>query len=296
VNHRPIPAPSVIVSNGIEREFYVYAPKNSENEHLPVVFVLHGGGGPIGTAELLMERTTWIDKAESEGFLAVFPQGTIEDPGKPIDLSDAGPGRNIRSWSDGSEITPASKQGIDDTSFIENLLDDLLSKYKIDEKRIYVTGFSNGATMTYALGVQLAHRLAAIAPVAGLLYIHAESLSSPVSLISILGREDRPPPREFNFVGSVYAATYVTNPVAVWRNYLDCPGNPEKSLNTEGVNISEYGPCKAGSNVSSYIIDGIGHVYPGSESFFKEGTLQVNGVSAVDISWGFFKKHPKVDE
>src|SRR5258708_537385 len=40
------------------------------------------------------------------------------------------------------------------------MLDDLGKQFKVDSKRIYVTGFSNGAAMTFRLGAELSGRIA----------------------------------------------------------------------------------------------------------------------------------------
>jgi predicted peptidase len=50
---------------------------------------------------------------------------------------------------------------------LEALLDQMMAKYAIDPKRVYVTGFSMGGYGTWALGLNSPDRFAALAPVAG---------------------------------------------------------------------------------------------------------------------------------
>ena len=53
---------------------------------------------------------------------------------------------------------------MDDVFFINSMLDEIESRHCVDRARIYVTGMSNGAMMTYALAMdsRTAHRFAAM--------------------------------------------------------------------------------------------------------------------------------------
>ena len=233
------------------------------------------------------------EKADKENFLAVFPQGIAEDPSRQVNVTEErGKNRNFRTWSDGSEVTDSSKKGTDDVAFIGAILDDLDRKYDIDAGRIYATGFSNGATMSFMLGVKLSDRIAAIAPIAGLLYAR-EPPENPVSLISILGSEDRPPEeKKMMLVKKSYAASYLNNPVSVWSGYLNCAD--EQREEDENVLVINFGLCIPGTHVTSYIVKGMGHVFPGKANFFAGDPEVGNKVNAVDISWEFFGKHAKM--
>jgi len=66
-------------------------------------------------------------------------------------------------------ITGLSKtaQGPNDTSFMSSLIEELESHYKIDRKRIFAEGSSNGATFCHALAARLSDKIAAIGTVSG---------------------------------------------------------------------------------------------------------------------------------
>merc|ERR1711902_439593 len=88
---------------------------------------------------------------------------------------------------------------IDDVRFIETLLDELEATYCIDRSRIYVTGYSNGGTMTQRLGCELNHRLAAIAPQHGQLALGFNcepKYDDPMPIINIWGTNDTIVPGE----------------------------------------------------------------------------------------------------
>jgi predicted peptidase len=50
---------------------------------------------------------------------------------------------------------------------LNSLLDDLVSRYRIDKQRIYVTGLSLGGFGTWSLAAAYPDRFAAIAPICG---------------------------------------------------------------------------------------------------------------------------------
>ena len=50
---------------------------------------------------------------------------------------------------------------------LDALLDEVVSRYRVDEDRTYVTGMSMGGFGTWALAIRHPHRFAAIAPVCG---------------------------------------------------------------------------------------------------------------------------------
>ena len=56
---------------------------------------------------------------------------------------------------------------VDDVGFIRTLIEKLQTTLVINSSRIYITGLSWGAIMTYRLGAELSDIVAAIAPVAG---------------------------------------------------------------------------------------------------------------------------------
>ncbi|MEI9998131.1 MAG: PHB depolymerase family esterase [Verrucomicrobiota bacterium] len=63
-------------------------------------------------------------------------------------------------WRDGRTVISGR---VDDVHFFEALLVHLQSALPVDPRRVYLTGFSNGAGMAFTLGAHFADRLAAIA-------------------------------------------------------------------------------------------------------------------------------------
>ena len=48
--------------------------------------------------------------------------------------------------------------------FVSRLIDFMVERYRVDRRRVYATGHSNGAQISYRLACELADEVAAIAP------------------------------------------------------------------------------------------------------------------------------------
>ena len=137
----------------LDRHFIVHVPPGFDaKQKLAVVIMLHGAGG---TGQGAISMTNWDQKADRENFIAVFPDGVPANPKRaPAFLS------NPQLWNDESgRNARAGFQSNNDVGFISQIIDDLESRFDSDPKRIYVTGFSNGASMTFTIGVELSDKL-----------------------------------------------------------------------------------------------------------------------------------------
>lgn len=121
------------------------SPSYNGRSAVPLLIMLHGAGG-IGKGAMI--QTRWDSKADQFDFIAVLPDGT------PAMRTRAASFRtNPRLWNDGSGRAPAVLD-VNDYGFIQAVIDQQEALFKIDRRRIYATGFSNGASMTFALGVR----------------------------------------------------------------------------------------------------------------------------------------------
>ncbi|MEI6863785.1 MAG: hypothetical protein WCK46_00220 [Candidatus Adlerbacteria bacterium] len=261
---------SIHVQN-LEREYLIYAPQHTSSS-LPVVLVFHGGGGPLGSAELMAQYSGWKEKAQREGFIVVFAQGTLEDPRKPLNLTLGDPARNIRLWHVGANIPPITHDGVDDIAYVRAILGDITFSNNVNREHIFATGFSNGATFAYRLGSELSDTLAAIAPVAGLLYTSFPAPQNPISLLSIVGTSD-PMPQAKTRQEPIPAK----NPVALWAAFEHCP-TPAEQRNDQGVRTETFVSCASSTEVRGIYITGLAHTYT---------------AAATDRAWDFFKNNPK---
>ncbi len=277
---------------GRERRYEVYIPRACEERSLlPLVMIFHGGGG---TAENMMRMTAWIRKADECGFLAVFPEGMSLDPSKPADFAV-----NPQFWNDGTGREHVGRRNINDIGFVEACLEDLASRFPVNPRQVFATGFSNGAFMVSRLGTDLPHKLAAIAPVAGI-YLHRTSTPSPcVSVLCIAGTEDPLSPLTGGEViwpwGGREFQPGVVDSVQKWAEMAGCNMQPAIVEEQNGIRAISYGPDKGRAEVRLYTVEGMGHTWPGARYCLPERIFgkSTDKIQACDLIWDFFQHHQK---
>lgn len=83
------------------------------------------------------------------------------------------------------------EHNVDDVEFTRRILDDLAGSTNIDPRRVFATGMSNGGILSYRLASELSDRIAAIAPVGGLMGTQTCSPKRPVSVMHFHGTDDK---------------------------------------------------------------------------------------------------------
>ncbi|HZC47254.1 MAG TPA: PHB depolymerase family esterase [Candidatus Acidoferrum sp.] len=297
--NQPIPAPgnhdeSLEVGAGagkITRTFIVHVPPGFDGKSkVPVVIMLHGAGGSGAGA---ITETGWDAKADREGFIAVFPDGAPPHPMLPARFL-----LNPRLWNDGSGRGAISVAQVDDLGFISAMIDFLEARYAADPARIYCTGFSSGASMTFSVGLNLSNRIAAIAPVSGHLWYREKQLEYPVPLLFIIGRDDPLNPIAGGNVKLPWGTTQYHPPVedslTEWERMLGC-GPQVETTRGNGVREIVYDQCAKGGEVEYYNVKGLGHVWPGGKNQLPEKWVgqPSDKLNATDVIWEFFKAHPR---
>ena len=147
------------------RRYYVHLPPHYDRSaSVPLVILLHGGEqSPMNFSE----RCDTNDKADEEGFIAVYPTA--------LGFKD-----ETRTWNMGFGFRLAYFLNIDDVGFINKLIDTLQQKYNIDSDKIYVAGYSNGGMLAYHLACELPPGIVAAYA------IQSERLGG----LGVLGRQD----------------------------------------------------------------------------------------------------------
>jgi len=127
------------VKKKVEMNYLLYLPKNynTAQEKIPLLLFLHGSG----------ERGNDINLVKTHG-----PAKLIEQ-GKDFPFIVVSPQCPENVWWSTDDLSA--------------LIDDVVQKYNVDEKRIYVTGLSMGGFGTWALAEKYPDKFAAIAPVCG---------------------------------------------------------------------------------------------------------------------------------
>ena len=236
--------------NNQERSYSLHVPVGMDNSQpASVVLVFHGAG----------EQPTEMQQAT--GFLVVYPEG--------LGLT----------WNAGICCGYAVENKIDDTAFVRQIVSDLETITNVDPKRIYATGFSNGALLVYQLACQMSDVLAGIAPVAGLLVYSPCQPEQPVSVLHVHGGADTTAPYAG---GGDLNLPPVEQGISTWVKVDDCDNSPKVETVQDIIKHTSYPSCQAGTAVELYLIDLGGHNW---------STKYV--MPASQIIWDFFAAHPK---
>ncbi|MCZ7566486.1 MAG: hypothetical protein M5U08_24030 [Burkholderiales bacterium] len=279
--------------DGMKRTALVhYPPQVAERRPLPVVLNFHGGGGNA----LAQQRYAGMDAlADRAGFIVAYPNGTGV-------LRDS-----LLTWNAGACCGAAAEQGTDDVGFVRALLDELAARYPVDASRVYATGLSNGAMMSYRLAAELSDRIAAIAPVAGASAMPTFRAARPMPILHIHSVDD---PRALydGGLGPPFPFTNVRIPhrpveasLAEWAAYAGCHAPPAVSDRRQGAadrashtaTLLVYRGCRDEVEIALWKLSGAGHVWPGGERNYLPRLLGP-GTDVIDANaeiWRFFQRY-----
>jgi polyhydroxybutyrate depolymerase len=265
---------------GRPRSYLIHIPERSAGAGpMPVVLVFHGGGG---NAQSVVEMSNYDVASEEFGFLAVFPNGT----GRLDNL--------LLTWNAGTCCGYAQETGVDDVEFVRALIEDVAELTPIDLRRIYATGMSNGALMSYRLACELSDEIAAIAPIAGTQNTQPCLPTRPLSVIHFHGTADENAPFDGGIgdksIAQVDFAS-VQQTIDFWRAVDGCPEVPMTDRSGDIVH-ERYAPCDQGAAVELYTIVGGGHAWPGGNRPRGAADVPTQAISATRLSWEFFAAHP----
>jgi polyhydroxybutyrate depolymerase len=277
------------------RTYLLHVPPHAATRKpLPIVLVFHGGGGNA------KGQKAWCGLdgiADQEGFLAVYPNGTGRFSSQ-----------RMLTWNAGTCCGYARAQAVDDVGFVIALLTDLAVHTSVDPTRVYATGMSNGAMMSYRLAVEASERIAAIAPVAGSMVVESFTPRRPMSVMHFHSVDDtralyqggwRPLTRVMH--------TPVEETIARWVRYDDCSTPPQIGPTLHGtVENGEathtatkilYGPCRQGTEVVLWKLTGAGHVWPGPGPTYPKWLLgtPTRVINASQEMWKFFRRFTRPD-
>lgn len=127
------------VKREVTANYLLYIPQDyDQKEKWPLILYLHGGMGRGDDLSLLdwYPLPKLLAQNDSYPFMAVIPQ------------------------------CPAGEMWTD-TELLKALLDDIVAKYKVDDDRIYLMGYSMGGTGAWYMAYKYPDVFAAVAPMSG---------------------------------------------------------------------------------------------------------------------------------
>ena len=253
-----------LLHDGLTREYLLYVPSSYNTDiAVPLLFNFHGYGG---TSNGHLASSDMRSLADQENFILCYPQGSTDPYG-------------FGHWN-ASLPGGDNKSSADDSGFVDAMITSISSSYKVDTKRIYACGYSNGAMMSYFLGGLMSDKIAAIGSVSGTMLEGNPDPISPVPMINLHGTAD-----------SVLAysggdgSTSTTDTLLYWATKNGASPTPViTNLNSgnSSVEKSVYSDTNGITWVEHYKVINGGHVW---------FDLDLNGLGTNQLLWDFFKKH-----
>ena len=282
---------------GQSRTFLVrLPPRYAARGPLPVLIAFHGGGGNASGFKAYAGLDAVADR---EGIVLVYPDGSGRS------------GRRLLTWNAGSCCGYARDSGVDDVGFTVAVLRDLAGDLPLDGTRVYATGHSNGAMMAYRLAIEASDRIAAIAPVSGMMVADRFPPARPVPLLHIHSVDD---PRALYgggegpaFPGTTITVTHrpVESQLARWVTHDGCPAEPtvadRRRVTARGgeqtATLLVHEPCATGAPVALWRLTGAGHGWPGGHAALPERIMgpETTVIAAAEEVWRFVSRFRRAD-
>lgn len=266
--------------DGRNRYYLLNLPSNyNEASDISLVIALHGGGGKATQMESDYLLT---EKANKEKFAIVYPEG-VQSEGI----------LGVRTWNAGTCCDYAVEKNIDDVKYISLLIDELLKKYpKLNPKKVYATGMSNGAMLSYRLACELSHKIAAIAPVAGTLATTQPCKPSrAVPILHIHSKLDEKVP----YGGGVGIFGFYFPPVEdglnTWVKNDGCNATTKTVTILNKYTLIKWTNCNNSSTIEFYFTHDGGHSWPGGLHSRAAADEPSTAINANDLIWAFFQKY-----
>jgi polyhydroxybutyrate depolymerase len=272
---------------GLTRQYKVHVPPGyTSGAAVPALFCLHGLGQ---TAVMFCtdDGVAWPAKSDQEGFVLIMPNGYQN------------------SWNGGTCCGGAASMALDDVALVRAIFAEVGKHVNIDLGRVYATGLSNGAYLSYRLACQASDLFTAVAPSAGAVGTAAIgggtmatsdlttcAPTNPISVLDIHGTSDPLIPYSTQApslasITSSDSCSSTTTAAVVPPSGGDttcvtrsgCPTCPQ--IEVTGCSIDGGGHCWFGSTDCGTGGGAIGKAVVGNDSNFMKNTDQI---------WSFFSR------
>jgi polyhydroxybutyrate depolymerase len=264
------------VHNGYARAYIIHRPVNV-GAHPAVVFMLGGIGS---TAKSESAEFGWIDVADRNGFLVVFPELVATQVDQPMD-----PHKNISFWEMKGSRTHKLGSGmmpVDDEGYLMAVVRDVLRRDHPNPKRVFFAGFSSGSGMVQLMAARHSRMIRGVVAVATPLMEPPPQLERPVPILYIHGDKDE----QFTAF-ETNSPNFATTPHGNWVTwgYLNGCRIQTATRMSWGVQLV-WQQCRNGVPVVADFIAGFGHEWAGSVSASgkKPGP---EGLDFTEMAWQF---------
>lgn len=279
-----------LMHGGVERSYYMHVPPASSAQRpLPLLILLHGGGGSAAQA---LADYPLLPVADRAGFVLVAPNGT-----GPLAFE------RLLTWNCGFGFGTAQRRNVDDTGFIRALITHLTQSTHVDPRRVYLTGLSNGAIMCHFAAGANADLVAGIAPVVGTAggrerdsgsLTWPQKPSRAVDVILFNGALDAHVPLEGGWQRkhADRAPRFLASAQETARFWVEangCAPAPQITpLPAQQATRYTWSGGRDGTRVVLYVLHNQGHAWPGGRGARVVADVPSPLLDAAEVMWAFF--------
>ena len=273
---------STMTVDGRVRTYTLNLPPNYySSENFSLVIAMHGGGGDAAQFESTSRLT---EKANAAQFIVVYPEG-VQSTGALA----------ARTWNAGSCCDYAVANNIDDVKFISLLIDKLLAGYKINPKKVYATGHSNGGMLSYRLACEIPNKIAAIAPNSCTMVVAACNPGRPVPVLHMHSILDTRVPYQGGPGSGVGTSTIhlpsLDSVLNAWSLKNTCASGAQVLVNNSSYKFTKWSACSNAVTIQYYLTQDGGHAWPGGLPGGTFGDTPSTVINANDLLWEFFQQY-----
>jgi polyhydroxybutyrate depolymerase len=277
---------ATMLVDSAQREFIVSIPSGAApSGGYPLVFMFHGTSQ---NGEIFYNESQWKEKGEVEKFITVFPTALR------YCIDEDGVQRNTTKWHNGEleEIACPGQYLKNDLHFVRAMIDSIKQRFPIDARKIYASGFSNGAGFASKLAVEMSDVFSAVAVSGGALSVGDSAAPvRPIPVWFSLGTLDDKWLASFAALGITEfpfndsTLMFLSRPI---RRFLAVLNLKEEYTRTEVGRTITYifrtpaVPSDSSAEFRFTLINNMFHVYPNGSNV---------PIMAADIFWDFFSNY-----
>lgn len=261
-----------IYSGDIARSFWFHVPALETNALMPLVILLHPSGS---NGNRMVNLGGYLGHAKANGYAIVAPNainGEFNTGGRRAD----------------------NRTVIDDVLFIEDIVATMSTDHRIDARRIYLIGFSSGATMLLRVAIESSFKFAGLAAVAGLPPMVLPDKLNPTPTVFIFGDSDP----QYPLQGIENTDGWLQYPPEMafgkWAKKMKCSISVSSTI--KFVRHTKRSGCRNGVSAVYIQVGSLGHHWPKPRRsdlpvLFnpRKGPYQ-SRLDATTVIWDFFSK------
>ena len=224
---------------------------------VPLVVLLHGYTATAPEQSWYFQLN---DVALRRGFILALPNGLVDSVGSHF-------------WNATDACCNFFGSTVDDVAYLTAVIDDVMKRYTVDPKRVFIVGHSNGAFMAHRMACERSEKIAAIVALAGAVWSDASKCTptSPVSVLQVHGTLDAVILYGGGTVAMPGAGPYpsASTTMQTWATKNHCTGSRgdagvpldlTSDLLGDETRREAYSGCPPGSAAELWTIQGGSHV------------------------------------